>query len=423
MAAEDSDRIAKATGGAVAAPEVGAIAQALGVSSDVASFLAQEGGAARLLPTDTVLQIGQHSAGVLGVCQVAVNVYQNKQVQWGDVAGLAATAGSWAEVIPPPYGSLAQMSIVTAQAVQANHQAGRDLDYEVAVDYYHGAGGNFARQYDPSVTQGGALADQFIENQLDPRTRRADFSAAFAEYCERRYHNDNVPVLIAQIEERRQEGDAPIPGALRGLARRFLDDQKGVYHMNNEIVRMRAFVAQNLTKIRALSELAQRLRDDPEFIERYKRFYREQTGKGVEGDEGGPNKSFRVHLVSGYDDRPLPFRSVMITSSETALTTNEQGLTPYWQVGRELESILVVATAPDHEGSSRPIPLGGEGRQTVELKLEPSDVELVVRVTSGGQPVGDATVRMLGPSGRLQVQAAPGGRPRSRFAPARGRRR
>src|SRR5207302_4675423 len=117
----------------------GFIAQTFGISGDAAAILLERGGKT-LLPTDTVKQIAGNSGAILGVCQVAVNVYQNKEVQWGDVAGLAVTAGSWAELIPPPGGTLAQLGIIAGQAVEANNKAGRDLDYEVAVDYYHGAG-------------------------------------------------------------------------------------------------------------------------------------------------------------------------------------------------------------------------------------------------------------------------------------------
>jgi hypothetical protein len=411
MAGQDPDRIANATGGMAGAPEVGFVAQALGVSGDIAAILLKDPDAkTRLLPPAAVEQIGNNAGAILGVLQVGVNVYQNKEVQWSDVASLAVTLGAWRNLIPPPFGTYSQLAIMAGQAVQANNQAGRDLNYEVSIDYYRGAGGGFARSFDPNVVQGGAPADQFIENQLDPRTRTGDFTAAFTEYCQRRYHVDHVPLLIQQIDERRQNGQAPIPGELRGLARRFLNEQKGVYHVNNEITRMRAFVQQNLTQIRALSDLAQRLRDDPEFIARYKQFYREQTGRDEAEDEGGADKYFRVHLVSGYDDRPLGFRSVMLTSSERVLSTNEEGLTPYAQAPRQLQSIEVVATAPDHEGFAASIPLSGASQQTVDLKLEPESVEFVVSVTSGGQPVDDATVRMLGPAGRLQVEAAPGGR-------------
>jgi hypothetical protein len=408
LSAQDSDRYSKATGGAVGAPDLSFWATALGISGDRAALLLERGqGTTKLLPPDVVKRIGDNAAGILGVCQVAVTIYQNKEVQWGDVAGLAVTLGSWAGTIPPPFGTLSQLAIATGQAVQANNQAGRDLNFEIANDYYRGAGGRFKRDNDPWVTRGGTLADEFVKQQLDPLTRNGDFSDAFAEYCKRRYHVDHVPLLIQQIDERRQAGSSPIPGELRGLARRFLDEQKGAYHVNAELIRMRAFVQQNLTQIHALSELAQMLRDDPEFIKRYEKLYREHAGRDDEEDPGGATKRFRVEVLSGYDDRPFPFVSVWISSAERTLTTNEQGLTEHWPVPRQLQTLEVVVTAPDHEGFSGPLHLTG---QTVPLKLAPTSVEFVVNVTSSGQPVDDATVKMFGPGGRVQTEAAPGGR-------------
>jgi hypothetical protein len=411
LSAED-DRIAEKTGGAIGAPETGAIAQGLGVTADVAEFLAknpsQYGYRTRMVPPKTLLNVSQNAAGVLGVCQFAVNVYQNKGVQWSDAAGLAATLGSWAGTIPAPYGSLAQMLIVTAQSVQARAEAEWDLNYEIATDYYRGAGGAFRSAHDPGVTQGGALADQFIAFQLDRATRQADFSSGFHEYCRRRYKNYSSLGLIERIGTNRRLGAAdPIPAELRGLARRFLDDQMTVFHLNNELTRMRAFVAQNMSQIRALAQLAQTLRDDPTFIERYRQFYREHYGTDEE-EEGGPNKAFRVLLRSAYDDRALPFRGITLTSTEATLNTNEEGLTPYTTVDSRQESINIVVTAKQHKGFSGALPLGSGSQQTVEVKLEPEDVKYLVTVISEGRPI-DAMVQLLGPAGRLQAGAASAG--------------